>query len=134
MKDLLIVDGYNIIFAWDELKKLAAQSLEHARAKLTDTLVSYGKAKGCKLVIVFDAMYTEETEKNMKIGRDCEIIFTDKEETADSRIERLVYEHRNDKRIIYVATSDGTEQIQVLGTGAYRMPARELAEDVERVK
>ena len=134
MKDLLIVDGYNIIFAWDELKKLAAQSLEHARAKLTDILVSYGKAKGCKLVIVFDAMYTEETEKNMKIGRDCEIIFTDKEETADSRIERLVYEHRNDKRIIYVATSDGMEQIQVLGTGAYRMPARELAEDVERVK
>ena len=51
MKDLLIVDGYNIIFAWDELKKLAAQSLDHAREKLTDTLVSYGKAKGYKLVL-----------------------------------------------------------------------------------
>lgn len=63
MKDLLIVDGYNIIFAWDELKKLAAQSLDHAREKLTDTLVSYGKAKGYKLVLVFDAMYTDEAEK-----------------------------------------------------------------------
>lgn len=134
MKDLLIVDGYNIIFAWDELKNLAAQSLDHAREKLTDTLVSYGKAKGYKLVLVFDAMYTDEAEKSMKIGRDCEVIFTDKEETADSRIERLVYEHRNDKRIIYVATSDGSEQTQVLGTGAYRMPARELAEDVERTR
>lgn len=134
MKDLLIVDGYNIIFAWDELKKLAAQSLEHARAKLTDTLVSYGKAKGCRLIIVFDAMYTEETEKSMNIGSDCQVIFTDKEETADSCIERIVYDHRHDKRIIYVATSDGSEQIQVLGTGAYRMPARELAEDVERVR
>ena len=121
MKDLLIVDGYNIIFAWDELKKLAAQSLDHAREKLTDTLVSYGKAKGYKLVLVFDAMYTDEAEKSMKIGRDCEVIFTDKEETADSRIERLVYEHRNDKRIIYVATSDSSEQTQ-------------LAEDVERTR
>ncbi len=134
MKDLLIVDGYNIIFAWDELKKLAVQSLEHARARLTDTLVSYGKARGLKLIIVFDAMYTEEAEKSTNIGGDCQVIFTDKEETADSRIERLVYEHRGEKRIIYVATSDGSEQIQVLGTGAYRMPARELAEDVARVK
>lgn len=134
MKDLLIVDGYNIIFAWAELKKLANQSLEHAREKLTDILASYGKAKGYKVILVFDAMYTEETEKSMHIGRDCEIIFTDKEETADSRIESIVYAHRNDKRIIYVATSDGAEQNQVLGSGAYRIPARELADDVERTR
>lgn len=134
MKDLMIVDGYNIIFAWDTLKKLAAQSLEHAREKLIDILASYGKAKGYKLILVFDAMYTEETEKSMRIGRDCEVIFTDKEETADSRIESIVYAHRNDKRIVYVATSDGAEQNQILGSGAYRIPARELEEDVERTK
>lgn len=132
MKDLLVVDGYNIIFAWSSLQPLARESLEHAREKLIDILASYGKSKGYMLVLVFDAMYTEETEKSMKLGRDCEIIFTDKEETADSRIEKLVYEHRNERRSIYVATSDGPEQNQILGTGAYRVTARELAEDVQR--
>lgn len=88
MKDLFVVDGYNIIFAWPSLQSLARESLEHAREKLIDILASYGKSKGYMLVLVFDAMYTEETEKSMKLGRDCEIIFTDKEETADSRIEK----------------------------------------------
>ncbi len=134
MKDLFVVDGYNIIFAWPSLQSLARESLEHAREKLIDILASYGKSKGYMLVLVFDAMYTEETEKSMKLGRDCEIIFTDKEETADSRIEKLVYEHRNERRSIYVATSDGPEQNQVLGTGAYRVTARELAEDVQRCR
>ena len=60
------------------------------------------------------------------------MLFTDKEETAESRIEKLVYEHRNERRSIYVATSDGPEQNQILGTGAYRVTARELAEDVQR--
>jgi predicted RNA-binding protein with PIN domain len=115
MKDLLIVDGYNIIHAWKPLKKLAAASLEHARDKLVDMLAGYGKSKGFLLLIVFDAMYTEEAEKSTKIGNDCKVLFTDKEETADSCIERIVYDHRNDKRNIYVATSDGPEQNQILG-------------------
>jgi predicted RNA-binding protein with PIN domain len=134
MKDLLIVDGYNIIYDWAPLKKLAKESLEHARDKLIDTLAGYGKSKGYLLLIVFDAMYTDESAKSIKIGRDCKIIFTDKEETADSCIERIVYEHRQDRRNIYVATSDGPEQNQILGAGAYRIPARELAEDVRRVR
>lgn len=134
MKDLFIVDGYNIIFAWPELQKLAKESLDHARERLIDTLASYGKAKGYVLMLVFDAMYTEEDAKSRRIGADCEILFTDKDETADSRIERIVYEHRHERRSIYVATSDGPEQNQVLGSGAYRVPARELAEDVERVR
>lgn len=134
MKDILVVDGYNIIFAWPDLKQLAHESLEHARHRLIDRLASYGKIKGYKLIIVFDAMYTEEGEKNEKVGKDCDIIFTDKEETADSRIEKLVYEHRHEHRSIYVATSDGPEQNQILGIGAYRVPARELAEDVARAR
>ncbi|KMO87101.1 hypothetical protein AB840_04255 [Megasphaera cerevisiae DSM 20462] len=134
MKELLIVDGYNIIFAWASLKKLADESLDHARETFINTMAGYGKSKGYQLILVFDAMYTEETEKSMKIGRDCEIIFTDKEETADSCIERLVYGRRGERRIVYVATSDGPEQNQILGTGAYRITARELAEDVERVR
>ncbi len=134
MKELFIVDGYNIIFASTELKALANDSLDHAREKLIDTMANYGKVRGYELVLVFDAMYTEEGAKSRKIGKDCEIIFTDKEETADSRIERLVYEHRNERRKIYVATSDGPEQNQILGSGAYRVPARELFEDVKRAR
>lgn len=134
MKELFIVDGYNIIFAWPHLKRLADESLDHAREKLVDTMASYGKAKGYALIIVFDAMYTDEDAKSRRIGTDCEILFTDKEETADSRIERIVYEHRNERRSVYVATSDGPEQNQILGSGAYRVPARELWEDVERVR
>lgn len=134
MKDLFIVDGYNIIFAFDSLSKLAKESLDHAREKLIDMMASYGKAKGYSLILVFDAMYTEEDAKSRHIGRDCEVLFTDKEETADSRIERIVYEHRNERRSIYVATSDGPEQNQILGSGAYRVPARELWDDIERVR
>lgn len=134
MKDLYFVDGYNIIFAWDPLKKLADESLEHARQKLIDILTGYGKIKGIELVLVFDAMYTDEAAKEEKIGGDCTVVYTDKEEMADSRIERLVYEQRHRRRSIYVATSDGTEQLQVLGSGANRVSARELADDVERMK
>ena len=82
MKELFIVDGYNIIFASTELKALANDSLDHAREKLIDTMANYGKVRGYELVLVFDAMYTEEGAKSRKIGKDCEIIFTDKEETA----------------------------------------------------
>lgn len=78
MKELFIVDGYNIIFASTELKALANDSLDHAREKLIDTMANYGKVRGYELVLVFDAMYTEEGAKSRKIGKDCEIIFTDK--------------------------------------------------------
>lgn len=134
MKTLLFVDGYNVIFAWESLKKLAQESLEHARARLIDTIANYGKSQGYEVVIVFDAMYTEDDAKSEQIGRDCQIIFTDKEETADSCIEKLVYGHRNERRTIYVATSDGPEQNQILGAGAYRIPAKELERDVLRAK
>lgn len=134
MKDLYIIDGYNIIFAWKDLQTLADESLEHARQRLIDTIASYGKIKGVEAVIVFDAMYTDEGAKEEAVGKDCHIVFTDKDETADSRIERLVYEHRRERRSLFVATSDGTEQQQILGSGAYRVSARELAEDVARMK
>ena len=134
MKTLLFIDGYNIIFAWKSLKDLSQESLEHARIKLVDIIANYGKIEGYEVIIVFDAMYTDETEKIQHIGADCLIIYTDKEETADSRIEKMVYGHRNERRTIYVATSDGAEQNQILATGAYRIPAKELEELVLRAK
>jgi predicted RNA-binding protein with PIN domain len=134
MKSLLIVDGYNVIFAWKSLKTLANESLSHARERLTDIIANYGKIKGFEVILVFDAMYTEETEKSQKIGNDCLVIYTDKDETADSRIEKLVYDHRHERRDIYVATSDWAEQNQILGTGAYRIPAKELEDAVAQAK
>lgn len=134
MKSLLIVDGYNVIFAWSSLKTLANESLEHARTKLTDIIANYGKIKGYEVILVFDAMYTEETEKSQMVGTDCQVLFTDKDETADSRIEKIVYDHRNQRRDIYVATSDWAEQSQILGSGAYRIPAKELEDDVKLAK
>ncbi|WP_231391309.1 NYN domain-containing protein [Megasphaera vaginalis (ex Srinivasan et al. 2021)] len=134
MKDLYFIDGYNIIFAWDELKQLARESLEHSRERLQSLLASYGKAKGIEIVVVFDAMHTDDDGKIQHIGADCTVLFTDKDETADSRIEKLVYTCRNRQRTIYVATSDGPEQFQVLGSGACRLSARELADDVRRVR
>ncbi len=133
MKALFFVDGYNIIFAWDSLKTLAHWSLEHARQRLIDMMAAYGKIKGVELVLVFDAMHNDEAAKEEQIGKECTVIYTDKEEMADSCIERLVYAHKGDGRSIYVATSDGTEQNQILGSGACRVPARELAEDVARM-
>jgi len=134
MQPLLIIDGYNVIFSWKSLKGLAEKSLEHARERLIDIAADYGKTKGFKVVLVFDAMYTEESVKSQTVGTDCLVLFTDKEETADSCIEKMVYEHRSERRIIYVATSDGPEQNQILGAGAFRIPARELEEDVALVK
>jgi predicted RNA-binding protein with PIN domain len=130
MKPLLFVDGYNVIFAWKSLTALAKESLEHARDKLVDTMANFGKFKGYVVVVVFDAMNTDDSEKTHFIGKDFLVIFTDREETADSRIEKMVYAHRNERRQIYVATSDGPEQNQILGTGACRIPARELERDV----
>jgi predicted RNA-binding protein with PIN domain len=134
MKTLLIVDGYNIIFAWKSLKDLSHESLSHARERLVDVIANYGKIEGYEVVIVFDAMYTEETEKSQRLGQDCLVIYTDKEETADSRIEKMVYAHRNERRTIYVATSDWAEQNQILATGAYRIPAKELEDLVFRAR
>lgn len=138
MKTLLIVDGYNIIHAWPELKAVFTRDREHARERLVELLAEYAGAKGVEVFIVFDAIYTPGEMTTRQIGTFCTVIFTSCGETADSYIERTVYEKLNtDDNIyplpsIYVATSDGPEQAQILGAGAYRLSARELREKVQR--
>lgn len=134
MKDLLIVDGYNVIHAWPELKKTYSESMEHARDQLIDIISNYGKFKGIKVIIVFDAMYTVADANSYTMGDDCEIIFTAKGETADTYIERLAYIQKDKRRIVYVATSDGFEQQQILSTGAYRLSSRELHGEIKQMK
>lgn len=131
--ELLIVDGYNVINSWPELIAIK-DNLEYARDKLVDILSEYGAYKKFRTIIVFDAhMAAGGTGSHSQAGL-LSVIFTKEGETADSYIEKMVYELARHNRRIYVVTSDGAEQMFVLGAGAFRISARELKNDVAAVK
>ncbi|SDC52686.1 hypothetical protein SAMN05421734_11085 [Pelagirhabdus alkalitolerans] len=123
--DVLLVDGYNIIGDWDELKRLKDVDLDQARLLLIEKMAEYRAYRGCRVMVVFDAYEVKGLES--KANRfNVEIIFTKEKETADEKIERLVKELKNVKTKVYVATSDYTEQRTIFQQGAYRKSAREL--------
>lgn len=130
--DYLIVDGYNIIFAWDELKKIAASDLDSARAELIKIMSNYQGVSGYEIIVVFDAYRVKgkrrDTEKHFNIS----IVYTKEAETADSYIERVTHE-LSKKHRVRVATSDGIEQMIILGNGAMRMSTNELKERISEV-
>ncbi|WP_250278528.1 NYN domain-containing protein [[Clostridium] colinum] len=128
-KEYLLVDGYNIIFAWEDLKKMCEHSLEDARDKLISILSNYQGAKGIELIIVFDAHMVKGNRGSIeKIGKTY-IVYTKEAETADNYIERITKELVKDC-IVKVATSDRLEQIIILGSGAIRVSATELRQDI----
>lgn len=133
MNDILIVDGYNIIGAWVDLKRLRDVDLQASRDALIDKMADYQGYTGTKVIIVFDAYTVRGIEKKMKQAR-VEIIFTRKKQTADEKIEQLAIELRNINTRIYVATSDYTEQWVIFGQGALRKSARELELEVQMVE
>jgi predicted RNA-binding protein with PIN domain len=123
--DILLVDGYNIIGAWPELRELKNRDLEAARDLLIEKMAEYQAYTGMKVIIVFDAYDVQGIEKkehNYKV----EVIFTKENETADERIEKLSIALNNRKTQIHVATSDYTEQWAIFGQGALRKSARDL--------
>lgn len=123
--DILLVDGYNIIGAWPELRALRMKDLPAARDLLVEKMAEYKAYTGYRVIIVFDAHYVQGIEqryKNYKV----EVIYTKENETADERIEKLAIELSNRKTQIHVATSDFTEQWAIFGQGALRKSAREL--------
>lgn len=122
---ILLVDGYNIIGAWDELRKLKNDKLLDARDRLIELMAEYKAFTGVRVIVVFDAHLVPGIE-NKKKQYDVEIIYTRKNETADERIEKLTLELSNRRVQIYVATSDMTEQRVIFGQGALRKSAREL--------
>lgn len=125
MSELIIVDGYNIIGAWPELKRLGEDDLEGARDRLIDMLADYGAYNGMEVLVVFDAHQVPGLGgKTLK--QHVHVLFTKEKETADELIERLVVEMGKGDRTIYVATSDQVEQHVTFGKGALRIPAREL--------
>ncbi|HDX9589563.1 TPA: NYN domain-containing protein [Bacillus pseudomycoides] len=129
MNDLLIVDGYNIIGAWADLRKLRDVDLQASRDLLINKMADYQGYTGTKVMIVFDAYSVYGIEKKMKQAR-VDVIFTRKNQTADEKIEQLAIELRNINTRIYVATSDYTEQWAIFGQGALRKSARELEIEV----
>ncbi len=123
--DYLLVDGYNIIFAWEDLKKIAEENLDAARAELINRMCNYQGYTGCELILVFDAY--KVSGKHREVERYCNIsiVYTKESETADTYIERVTHELSRNHRV-RVATSDGLEQIIILGNGAMRISAEEF--------
>lgn len=124
-RNILLVDGYNIIGAWENMSRLQGERLEEARNTLIEKMAEYKAYYGLRVIIVFDAYLAQGIEKKMR-RHDVEIIFTRKNETADERIEKLVSELMHRRAQIYVATSDLTEQWVIFAQGALRKSAREL--------
>ena len=127
--EYLLVDGYNIIFAWDDLKRQAAQSLDLARSTLVNRLSSFQGCRGCELIIVFDAYRVKEPEHIDKAGS-ISVVYTKEAETADTYIERTAHQLAKEHRVT-VATSDGLEQVIIMGAGARRMSASDLEHEVK---
>ncbi|MDO4493165.1 MAG: TetM/TetW/TetO/TetS family tetracycline resistance ribosomal protection protein [Clostridia bacterium] len=131
--EYLLVDGYNILFAWEELKKTAETNIDAARAKLADILSNYQGYTGCRLILVFDAYRVKGNAGTVEQYHNICIVYTKEAETADAFIERATYTLAKERRV-RVATSDGPEQMIILGNGAERVPAKQFKEEVLAVE
>ncbi|MNO20865.1 YacP-like NYN domain protein [compost metagenome] len=131
LRDVLLVDGYNMIGGWAELAKLSKRDLQAARDRLLERLADYQAFSGRKVIVVFDAYRVPGLGKAYSQNK-VEMYFTKEKETADECIERLVGELKHRRRQIYVATSDMVEQHVIFGQGALRVSARELLIQVEQ--
>ncbi|MDO5550352.1 MAG: TetM/TetW/TetO/TetS family tetracycline resistance ribosomal protection protein [Lachnospiraceae bacterium] len=130
-EEYLLVDGYNIIFSWDELKELGKVNMDGARHRLMDILCNYQGFKKCHLILVFDAYKVEGHACEVQKYHNIHVVYTKEAETADQYIEKTVHE-LGKKYHVTVATSDGLEQVIILGQGGLRMSAAELKDEVER--
>ena len=132
-EEYLLVDGYNIIFAWDELKAIARDSLDAARKTLCDLLCDYQGYKKCHVIAVFDAYKVKGGLGSVEKYHNIHVVYTKEAETADAYIEKATYEI-GQKHRVKVATSDGPEQLIILGHGALRLSASNFHEEMEQVQ
>ena len=126
----LLVDGYNIIHFWDELKLLASENLQHAREMLIEKLHPYKLLKKLEIIVVFDAYKVKNGIRTTEVAHGINIVYTKEAETADAYIEKATHSLSRNNRV-YVATSDGLEQLIILGQGAIRIPASQFVEEVK---
>lgn len=134
MKDILVVDGYNVIFGWGDLQNISRNSLEDARFALQEILQNYAHYKGYEVILVFDGKKTGVGGSEERISNTFLTVYTANGETADSYIERCVVEKQDRFTNIFVVTSDNAEQHQILGSGGLRIPVREMMADIKRAK
>jgi small GTP-binding protein len=130
-KEYLLVDGYNIIFSWDELNGLAKENMDAARNKLMDILCNYQGFKKCILILVFDAYKVKGGIGEVLEYHNIHVVYTKEAETADQYIEKVTHEIAREHRVT-VATSDALEQLIILGKGATRLSAADLKEEIMR--
>ncbi len=133
LQEYLLVDGYNVIFAWEDLKELARVNIEAARNKLMDVLCNYQGFKKCTVILVFDAYKVEGYALEIQKYHNIHVVYTKEAETADQYIEKVVHEIGR-KYHVTVVTSDGVEQVVTLGQGGKLISAREFREEVEITK
>lgn len=129
-KEYLLVDGYNIIFAWQELKELAAVNIDSARGRLLDILCNYQGSRQCELIVVFDAYRVKGHVTEFMDYYNIHVVYTKEAETADAYIEKFAHENGR-KYKVTVATSDGLEQVIIRGQGCLLMSAREFEAEVK---
>lgn len=129
-EEYLLVDGYNIIFAWDDLNELAKYNIESARGKLMDILSNYQGYKKMTLILVFDAYKVKGNQGEVGMYHNIHVVYTKEAETADQYIEKTVHRIGHNGNVT-VASSDGLEQIIIMGAGAYRLSARDLRTEIE---
>ena len=135
--EYLLVDGYNIIFSWDELNEIAKENLDLARSMLINTLCNYQGFKQCHLILVFDAYKVKGNNREVEQVHNISVVYTKEAETADMYIEKVTNALKNEtgkNHRVRVATSDGTEQIIILGNGAHRVSAKEFHDEVMLVE
>ncbi|SET73209.1 hypothetical protein SAMN05660297_03315 [Natronincola peptidivorans] len=133
MKEYLVIDGYNVINGWPELKKAAEENLEEARILLVEMMAEYQSYKGLRVIVVFDAHLVKASMEKRDTIKGVEVVYTKEKETADSFIEKFIL-HLPKRDRASVVTNDWTEQQMIMGSGAARMPVRELIIDYDKIK
>jgi predicted RNA-binding protein with PIN domain len=131
--ELVLVDGYNIIFAWDDLRTLAQTSLDAARARLIERLRNYQGWRDCPVIVVFDAYKVKGNPGSVEQLGGVSVVYTKEAETADMYIEKTAHDLSRHYRV-RVATSDALEQVIILGGGALRVPASAFEQEVKEVE
>ncbi len=129
-KTILLVDGYNVIYSHDELKLLAKDNLEHAREQLIEMLYAYKTLKKEDIIVVFDAYNVKDNTRKSLDKNGISIVYTKEDETADAYIEKATHQLCKNNRV-YVATSDGLEQLIILGQGAIRIPTSQFLDEIK---
>ena len=129
--EYLLVDGYNVIFAWDKLKSLAADNIDAARSALTNILCNYQGWRKCELILVFDAYRVKGHDREVEKVDNISVVYTKEAETADSYIEKTSHELVKKNRRVRVVTSDLTEQLIIIGNGAIRVSSQDFYGEVK---